>query len=291
MLVTRRKLLLAAPALIIPKRAFAFGGGSAPDPYILPRLPIYPEGWNFPVPARTQVAPSSLTGSVGCIVIAGDSVCSNVVNSTQAAAQSTNFNFNVASGGLYKTIEPLFGCNWNTGFAGFSGNFFTNVADTLIANSIYANVVLVPCGLGGSLLADYASGGALNGMFAPVKKRLDAAGLTATGLYFMCGANDTNSGTSQASATTSITSLVSTLRAIWPTTNIFVPTHTNFNLVTNAGIQAALQSVWSSGNKVFDGGNMDSITSSSNYWDNTHPNSTGRVAMASLAATAITSHP
>ena len=50
------------------------------------------------------------------------------------------------------------------------------------------------------------------------------------------------------------------------------------------------ESVWSSGNKVYDGGNMDSLTSSSNYWDNTHPNSTGTAAMASLAVTAISAH-
>lgn len=292
MLLSRRKLLLAAPALILPKRALAFGGGSSPDPYTLPRLPGAVDGWQA-TGGRTRVNPSSLSGSVGCIVVFGDSVPSNVVNSIYTPTQANNYNFNIYDGGLYKTVEPLLGCNWNAESPADvpSGSFFTRVADSLITNAVYPNVVLVMMGLGGSLLADYASGGSLNGRFAPVKARLDAAGLTATGIYCMLGANDGPNGTTGSSATTSMDSIVSTVRGIWPSTNMFVATHTLFDLTTYPAIQTAQQSVWSSSNKVYDGGDMDSLTSSSDYWDGTHPNATGAAAMASLAVTAISAHP
>jgi hypothetical protein len=224
-------------------------------------------------------------------------VHSNVVPTQYTPTNANNLNFFVGNGGLYKTVEPLLGCNYNTALVPISGNgcIWSQAADNLLAaaafSALYSNCIVVPIGLGGSLLADYASGGALNGLFAPVKRRLDAAGITVTGIHCLAGCNDTNAGTPQAAATTSMTSITSTVRGIWPTTPFFVATHTLFNLVTNAGIQAALQSVWSSGNKVYDGGNFDSLTGSGNYWDGTHPNATGRAAMATLLTNAIAAHP
>lgn len=289
-MLSRRKLLVGgASSLIASRKAFAFGGASSPDPYIIPRLPGYAPGYNS-CGGRTLVEPSSLSGSVGCLVIFGDSVSSNVVNSTITPAQANNYNFDIYNGGLYKTAEPLLGCNWNAETPITSGCIFTGVADELIANAVRNNIVLVPISLGGSLLADYAAGGAINGIFNPTKARLDAAGLTASGIYCLLGANDTPAGTSEASATSSIQSIVSTVRRIWPSTPMFVATHTLFNLTTSSAVQTALQSVWSNSNQVYDGGNIDSLTSSSNYWDNTHPNSTGRANMVSLIVPAISAH-
>lgn len=290
-MLSRRKLLIGAGASLLARKASALGGGGTPDPYTLPRLPGEVEGYNA-FGGRTQVAVSSLSGSVGCILFGGDSVCSDVVNSLYTPTQANNFNFDIRNGALYKTVEPLLGCNWNAETPNNpSGSFFSRVADTLIANGVYANVVLVPFGLGGSLLADYASGGALAGIFAPIKARLDAAGLSATGIYYMCGANDTPAGTSQASCTTSLNSTISILRGIWSTTPIFIPEHSIFNLTASANVQNAQAAVLNSGNFIYTGGNMDSITSSSDYWDNTHPNATGAAAMASIAVTAISAHP
>jgi hypothetical protein len=291
-MIKRRSFLIGAGSLLAsPSIVRAIGGGSSTDPYIMPTLPGYNPGWQA-YGARTQVAVSSLTGGIGCILAFGDSVGSNVVNATYTPVQAKNYNFNVYNGGLYATKEPLLGGNFN---AATSGSIWSQAGDNLLTNvswnAIYTNYVIAPIMLGGSLLTDYASGGALNGAFAPSKLRLDAAGLTVTGIHCLLGANDTNAGTSQVSATASITSIVSTLRALWPTTPIFVATHSLFNLVTNAGIQAALQSVWSAGNKVYDGGNFDSLTAAGNYWDNTHPNATGRAAMATLLSNAIAAHP
>jgi lysophospholipase L1-like esterase len=107
----------------------------------------------------------------------------------------------------------------------------------------------------------------------------------------MLGANDTPAGTTQASATASLTSIISTIRALWATTPLFIAEHTIFNLTTNSGVQAAQAAVLDSGSAIYSGGNYDTLTSSSDYWDNTHPNATGAAAMASIAVTAITAHP
>jgi hypothetical protein len=265
------------------------GVGSATDPYRLPELPGYPPGWqNYA--GRTPVASLPIGANTAVIMLFGDSTCSNVVNSFYTPTQTLNENFNVYTGGQYPTSEPVLGCNINSGNLS-SGCYFSRVADNLRAAATFSRVILVPFGVGGSLFADYAAGGAINGRIAAAYRRIQTAGLTAGHVYwyFQCGANDKNAGVSQASATASLNSIISTIRGL-SSANIFIPTHSNFGLATSAGIQAAQAAVIDNVS-VFTGGNMDSLAgSSSNYWDNTHFNATGAAAAATLAANAIAAH-
>lgn len=265
------------------------GIGSSSDPYILPELSGYAPGWqNYG--GRTLISPLPIGGNTAVFMLFGDSTCSNVVNSLYTPTQSLNQNFNVYNGGLYTTAEPLLGCNINTANLS-SGSYFSRVADSLISNSAFSRVVLVPFGVGGSLLADYAVGGGINGRIAAAYRRVQAAGLDAGHVYwfFQCGANDKSAGTSQVSATASITSVVATIRTV-SSANIFIPTHSNFGLATSAAIQAA-QAAVIDGVSIFSGGNIDSLAVSAlNYWDNTHFNATGAAAAATLATAAITAH-
>jgi lysophospholipase L1-like esterase len=71
---------------------------------------------------------------------------------------------------------------------------------------------------------------------------------------------------------------------------ILVARHTNFGLIVNPPVQAALTSVLSDANKVYTGGDMDSLTDPSNYWDGTHLTATGADNAANIAVAAITAH-
>ncbi|MBW7967590.1 SGNH/GDSL hydrolase family protein [Bradyrhizobium sp. BR 10261] len=262
---------------------------SAPDPFVLPELPTYPQG-NQATAGRTLVSKALVAGeSTAVFLTLGDSLMSNTVSSTYTPTQAKNQNFNVYDGGLYATVEPLLGCNTN--LAQFnSGCFFTRAADALISGAVFQRVIHAPIAVGGSVLSDYAAGGPVAGRFAAAHRRLVANGLTPTHVFIMLGANDTNLGTSQASATLSLQSIIANIRGL-SAANIFVARHSIFGLATSAAVQAAHAAVLDPTNKVFTGGDMDSLTSSANYWDNTHFNATGAAAAAVLATSAISAHP
>ncbi len=260
---------------------------SSPDPFILPELPGYPFG-NQAYGGRTLVDKTLIAESTAVILTLGDSCISNVVNSIYTVTQAKNQNFNVYNGGLYSSVEPLLGCQTNAANLA-SGNFFSRVCDTLITNAVYARVIHAPIAVGGSLLFDYSTSGSVNGRIGAAYRRLVANGLPPTAVYIMLGAND--SATSQANATTYLGQIISTIRGLGFTGNIFVAKHTLFGLVVNANVQAAQAAVLDTPGKVFSGGDMDSLTAGGNYWDNTHYNSTGAAAAAALAVTAITAHP
>jgi lysophospholipase L1-like esterase len=290
-----KRLLVCAAAFFICSQAIAqtsaFGGASSPDPNLMPEMPNTVAG-NSTYSGRTQVSPVLVGGeNTGVILVLGDSTGSNVVNSIFTPVNTTkNQNLNPYNGGVYQSVEPLLGCTTNQALPA-SGNFFTRVADTLITNAVYARVIVEPISVSGTLFADWAVGGAINGRIAAAYKRMTAVGLTPTGIYIMLGVNDTNAGTGQIAATASLNSIISTIRALNSTVPIFVPKHSIFGLVTSAAVQNAQAAVLDSPGKVYSGGDMDTLTAAGNYWDNTHFNATGAAAAAALAVTAITAHP
>lgn len=264
------------------------GLASSSDPYIMPELPGYPSG-NQNYSGRTQVDALPLGANTAVIVLFGDSLSSNTVDTVFVPVEALNQNFNIYNGGLYTSAEPLLGCQTNSADP-TSGCFFTRVADSLITGSVYTRVIIVPIAVGGSLFADWASTGAVNGRFAVTAARLTAAGLPPTAVYCMLGANDSNAGVTQAAATNSLVDIISTIRTLW-TCPVFVARHSIFGLVASSAVQAAQNAVLDTPNRIYTGGDMDSLTAGGNYWDNTHFNATGAAAAAALAVAAITAHP
>lgn len=268
------------------------GVGSASDPYVMPEFSSagVPAG-NSSYGGKTQVDILPVAAGTAVIVLFGDSLAANSVNSIFTPTQSQNHNFDVYNGAAYATTEPLLGCTSTVTAPTTSGSFFSRVADSLITNAVYSRTILVPIACGGATFADWAVGGALNGRFRVAAARLATAGLTPTAVYSMLGANDKNAGTSEASATASLNSIIATIRTYW-SCNIFIAKQSNFGLGTSAAVQNAEAAVLSVPGQVYSGGDMDSLAvSAGNYWDNTHFNATGAAAAAALAATAISAHP
>jgi hypothetical protein len=290
MLVRRNflKAALALPVLFSCRDGMAFSSvGASSDPFTMPELPGYPVG-NQAYGGRTPVDKTLVGGENTAVFLTfGDSLMSNTVSSLYSVTQAKNQNFNVYNGGLYSTVEPLLGCQINAAQYA-SGCFFSRVGDSLIAAGTYARVIHAPMAVGGSLIADYATGGAVNGRIAASYRRLVANGLPPTAVFIMLGANDR--GTDAAVLSAAFATIISTVRAL-TSVNIFVARHSLFGLATSSFVQTAQASVLSSGNNVYTGGDMDSLTGSGNYWDNTHFNSTGAAAAAALAVTAIQAHP
>lgn len=273
--------------------ATLYGGGtmfssisSASDLYELPELAGYPKG-NNAVAGRTPVSKALVGGEVTAVgAFFGDSVLTNVVSTTYTSLSAKNQNGNVYDGAVYPIQEPLLGCQINAAQY-LSGCFYSEHGDKLIAGGYCARHIGFPFGVGGTVLADYAVGGQVNGRIAAAYRRMRDMGLPPTYWHITLGANDHT--TTLASAMASMVSIIASIRAV-SAANIFVAKHSLFSLVTYPNVQAAQLSVLDANNKVYDGGNFDSLTTSGYYWDDTHPNATGRAAMATLSSAAVMAH-
>lgn len=259
---------------------------SAPDPYILPELPIYPQG-NQAYAGRTPVSKALIAERTSTYLTLGHSLMSNTVDTVYSVTQAKNQNFNVYNGGLYSTVEPLLGCQTNASDP-TSGCFFSRVGDNLITGGIVDRVIHAPIAVGGSVVADWAVGGAVNGRMLPAHRRLADNGLTPTGIVVFLGANDHT--TTEAAATVGYQSIIATLRG-FTAVPIFIIRHSLFGLVSQPNLLAAQAAVLDAGNGVYTGGDLETgFVSSALYWDDTHYNATGAAAAATVVAAALAAH-
>jgi hypothetical protein len=176
------------------------------------------------------------------IVWFGDSISSNTVDSLYTPTQTKNHNFNVYNGGCYLPADPMLGCQINPANPA-SGVWAARAADLLIGAGAYQRVINVPIAVGGSLFKYWASLGIIGGPFAPTKRRLDTAGLTTTCVFCTLGANDSISGTDQATATRQLKSIIVNIIDAGLTCKIFISRHSTFGNVTSSGVQAAQAAV------------------------------------------------
>jgi hypothetical protein len=282
------------------------GGHNAnvvPDPYsLVPPVASVAGGatcGQFPdwdnINGRVQVNLSSLTGTTLVLVIAGQSLSTNCVNSTYTPTNTGKvLNFSICDGGTYQSKDPHLGCTgyhpnlpsnpWPTGLA-----YGSRLADLLINAGKATNVILVPIGVGGSNILDWQVGGGNNPRIAVTAARLAAAGLSPTAFLFNQGTSN-NNGTTQVTYQTAGASMISTIRAQsgWTNVPIFIAQESMAsNGTTSAAVRAAQAALVDHVNKVWAGPDTDSLNNTNRQSDNLHWNATGSAALAALWQTAL----
>lgn len=261
------------------------GGASSVDPYIMPELAGYQAGYSN-ISGRVPVA--AITGdTTSVIVYISDSMMASSINSIITPTQAKNHNFNVYNGGVYETKNPMLSCGVNTANLASSAAP-TCVADSLITAGTKQRIISLPLGVGGAMTENWAlfTQGHVAGRIGAAKRRLDAAGLTASAVVACLGTNDTNAGTGLASLQASWTAVIANIRAAGFTCKIFVPTCSMFAGSTGSNVQTA-QAAIRNGSDILDGGNLDSVGS---RWDGTHWTAASAVTVGGLIATQLTPH-
>jgi hypothetical protein len=267
-----------------------FLGVQAPFVAANPNVNYFPD-WNNPN-GKEVVDMSTLTGTTLVLPVGGQS---NVTNVTPALYVPTNrlnvINFNICDGGFYRAksggaIDPLLGCTGNVSF-GLSvpwpnGNWIGILADNLVTAGIATNVVIVPFGVGGSFIADWASGGSNNPRVGVMAARLARAGLTPSAILWGQGESDLMA-TSQANYTTRLQSLIATFRTYWPSTSIpiFVAKESYISGLTDSNITNAQAAVVDHPLGIYAGPDGDARTATYRAADNTHWNTLGASTWAS----------
>lgn len=291
-MITRCRILFGfAFLLCLSGIAVGRGGGASSDPYYLapvqnlvtvPRASLY----NLNSGYTPQVCSSSL-GTKRVIIYVGQSVTANNVNTTYAVTQANNWMMDIQSGGCYTAKDPVLGATVSGGAVNI-GSYGTEVADQLISGGTAAHVITVNAAVGGTTVADWATGGYLFPSIAVIGRRLTQQGLTCTNIVWGQGEND--HGTSAPNYTTRLTSVITEFRNQGMSCPFHVLVETMLNGVvdsTVAGAQAAM-----TGTNVFVGFNMDTgvPNSGGNRYDGTHLSSTGRDLAAPGVKANIAAH-
>lgn len=258
--------------------------GGAADPF---RIAGLGQPMMQAAPGRTLSTPILTPGQNTAVLVGAGQ--SNISNFSVAGYTITNptvvDNFNVYDGVVYQAEERLLGCGIFAIDDG--GSFLAPLADKLIDDGIFDRVILVPIGVGGTAVGEWAPGGPCNQMLSIAYKRLVTVGLTPTLWLWHQGENDTQAGTSQSDYATRLAAVINTPRALGDTAPWFISQASYVSGAPSSAVRAA-QAAAVNGVDIFAGPDTDTLTGGTNrVADNTHFTLAGSVAAADLAKTAI----
>jgi len=277
------------------------------DPYSLavqapfvagnPNINYFPD-WNNPN-GKEVVDYTALTGTTLVLLVGGQSNATNVTPALYVPTNRTGvINFNICDGGFYRAksgggaIDPLMGCTGDVAYGLSSpwpnGNWPGILADNLITSALATNVIIVPFGVGGSFIQDWASGGSNNPRIGVMAARLTRAGLTPNAILW--GQGESNNGvTSTAVMTSNLQSMIATYRTYWPSTSIpiFIAKESYINGITDANVTAGQAAVVDHAQGIWAGPDADARGALYRNTDNTHWNTLGASTWASDWQTAM----
>lgn len=264
--------------------------GSAPDPFLWQiRSPSPNVGEPVNLDIYEQVYSGLVQGeNTAVILIYGQSLPSNYVNSSYTVLQAKNHMFNPINGGVYKTKEPVVGCNGGRyGYSGvITGNATARIGDLLIAAGLYDRVIICNICAGGTSSTQWATGDCKQRL-EKAGARLIACGLPPTFVIRDQSTTDTAAGTPAATMTANIGLEVATLRGVGVTAPIFLNLSA-WNGAASVGtpaynaVRTGITNAVDEENEVYLGFDTDTIGSGGRF-DDIHFNSTG----ASTWATGI----
>lgn len=291
MAVDRRLILQGAAATLLGGWRAAPGTLQQADPFPLGRTyrlgalaGVTPLAYYNSTAGRVSIAPGE-SGSVTAIMVIGDSLISNSVNTLYTVTQSLNHNFNSNDGGVYQSKDPMLGTP-NGVNAPFLSCPMAPLGDNIITGGFKTRAIMVPASVSSTIIADWAVGGFVNGNLSTIFKRLTIAGLTLNGIMWHGGPNDTNINTSQAAYLAGLNSVIATLRQFWPSVPILVGICTQASGTQSAAIQAAQAGIVNHANQIWAGVNSDAYPSG-NFQDGTHFSVAGRTQWATDAVTQL----
>lgn len=260
--------------------------GSAPDPCALPYFFAPDPGGYATSDGKVRRDPRLNAGeTTGVFVVAGQSNCANTVETNATLTNASKIdNLNIFDGGLYAAADPLVGCD------GLLGNTFSRVADKLITAGIFARVILIPIGVGGSSAAQWADTSALGQRLIVAARRAAALGLTVSAYLWQQGEQDKTNGTSQSSYAASLAAAIALPRNAGFNAPWFIAKCSYINGAVSSAVQAA-QVAAANGTTIFAGADTDSLTGTTTNRrpDDTHFKAAGADAAATLWKTAIDS--
>ena len=167
---------------------------------------------------KIETACPKQTPRTAVLLIAGQSNAANS-GAQRHSTRHPDRVLNFVSGRCYVAASPLLG------LTGFAGEYWTLLADQLIDVGAFDRVILAPVAVGGSSMAQWANGGALNTSMIPLVQDL-ATHYRVTHVLWHQGESDFALKTDPAHYKGQFLSFVETLRANAVDAPVFVSTAT-----------------------------------------------------------------
>ena len=234
---------------------------------------------------KTEAPCPKQTPRTAVLLIAGQS---NAANSAAQRHETRHPDrvLNFISGRCYVAASPLLGAT------GFAGEPWTLMADELVEQGAFDRVILAPLAVGGSNIAQWAKGGALNTSMIPLVQDL-ATHYRVTHVLWHQGESDFALKTDPAQYKEQFLSFADTLRANAVDAPVFVSTATRCLPGWSAlnPIRAAQHELASIEPGFKAGVDTDLLLSAQDRYDDCHMADSGEVKSARAWATILTQHP
>jgi hypothetical protein len=274
---------------IWPVRYSLFLLDGPPKPFVLapesPPIAVDPAGRLSRYAGKTEVQCPRQTGRTAVLLIAGQSNAANS-GAQRHTTRHPDKVLNFMSGRCYVAASPLLGSN------GFAGEYWTLMGDQLIDAGVFDRVILAPLAIGGSDIAQWAKGGALNTSMIPLVQNL-VTHYRVTHVLWHQGESDFALRTDPAKYKAQFLSFVDTLRANAVDAPVFVSTATRClpGWSDNNPIQAVQQELAESGPSFKPGVDTDRLLTAQDRYDDCHMANSGEVKAAQAWAALLAKHP
>lgn len=272
-------MILASPAL-------GAEGASPPDPMLLAANPN--NSTNFLTTGTIRNITINPAQKTLALLVAGQSNWSNVTPTLYTPTNSTVVSqLNIYDGAFYPITSGVLGAGGNQ-IAGNLGNISVRLADLLVTNGSFNNVIIENFTVNGTAVADWDVSGALYNRVNTAMLRFAAQGITPStpgvtfGFLWGQGEADEALGTSQANYAASLGRVITKVNSSGFSGRFFICEETWDLGSTSAAVQAAQTGIVDNVT-IFSGGNLDAFGAGDRQADNTHFNDTG----APLVATAV----
>jgi lysophospholipase L1-like esterase len=163
-------------------------------------------------PGKQQVDCPAQTPHTAVLLVFGQSNSANYQGQRYRAVDRRVVNF--FGGKCYLAESPLLGAS------GELGESWTLLGNKLVAAGLFDQVILIPAGIGATLISRWAVGGDLNGMLVDVINEAEPV-YKVTHVLWHQGENDFANGTPEAAYFAAFQSIVATLKAA----KVFAPVY------------------------------------------------------------------
>lgn len=260
---------------------YFFSLTGAPDPYTMPETDDPNNAWGR-TSYRALVSPQAVQAGENTAIwlSIGQSTTANHDQVTYSVSNAKSHNFNPYDGAIYQGDSPLLGCS------GLSGNWMPRCSDKMLAAGMFQRVIMVPIGVGGTIVNQWRTTGSMWPRILATKRRMDNRGLTPTFITYMQGESDLTAGTTQAAYAAGLADLFAGLRALGYNMPIFISQTTYNGLTSWPPVRAAQAAAVNNSAGIYAGPDTDTLSDPS-YRFGAHWSALGSDAVADLWKTAI----
>lgn len=240
---------------------------------------------------KTSVPSPTLPASTLVLGLFGDSIGGNSLPTPRTPTNTTAvLQLNVYDSTVYQAKDPLLGTSGLTG-----GNYATYLADKLVTDGKFGQVILVPTNIGGTTALDWNPSGLLHQRARVACWAIRAKGWASNanvkfGMIYNTGVNDPPLSTTSQQWQDRYNAWHTAMVDYGCDFDVFVPVNTRLSNVTNATIAGAQAAVITG--KTYAGPNIDTLTATGSNLqaDNTHLSDAGGSNLANSFATIIEAH-